>query len=229
MKFKDEYKSAINEISSDEAVYERIQSGVMKKLSEKPKRMPLKALAISGASAAACAVIGLAAISVAPGPDNQYSGTNSSAPNLFASQDSVTGGGSFEAEDGHNSYSYSGFDHGYSVNNSDVATYGEIAFPPELDQKNDTSEGYDGLQVPDDSAPYLEFFEDGKSCTAYVFGGQRNYVLCGESNTNTGDVPTSAVKIRSNTPKDVFVHFDERLLWIFDENLRILDVFVEEN
>ncbi len=91
MNFKDEYKKEISKLTPDEAAAERIRKGVMERLSqpETPvkKPLPIKRIAVIGASAAACLIIGLSAIAV----HNQRSG------NFFvseASPNASNGGGS---------------------------------------------------------------------------------------------------------------------------------------
>lgn len=91
MNFRDEYKKEISKLTPDEAAAERIRKGVMERLSqpETPvkKSLPIKRIAVIGASAAACLIIGLSAIVV----HNQRYG------NLFiygANPNASNGGGS---------------------------------------------------------------------------------------------------------------------------------------
>jgi len=76
MNFKDEYKKEISKLAPDEEAAERIRKGVMERLSqpETPvkKPLPIKRIAVIGASAAACLIIGLSAIAV----HNQHYGNN---------------------------------------------------------------------------------------------------------------------------------------------------------
>lgn len=203
MRFEEQYKKEINEISPSEEQLERIRAGVMRKLQKKKKPLYLRIAAISGASAAALVIVA-AAVFALPRGKNDMSNLLGNSPNNAemngnAAADFEPNGGA--ASEGNNIFDY---DHGmfdsFSHNSTDKSGSGAESDNPGI--------GNSASQTAD--SPFLEWSSDGKQCTLTTASERRSYALAGAA-----PLPENAKLVKASTPDgDVRVHFDDRELWV---------------
>ncbi|MCH5206842.1 MAG: hypothetical protein J1F09_07790 [Oscillospiraceae bacterium] len=208
MRFEEQYKKEINEISPSEEQLERIRTGVMRKLQKKKKPLYLRIAAISGASAAALVIVAAAVFALPRGKNNMSNLLGNSPNNVEmngnAAADFEPNGGA--ASEGNNIFDFDFGNLGDGLSHNSTDKSGDGAEPDNPGIGNSASQS--ASQTAD--SPFLEWLSDGKQCTLTTASERRFYAPAGAA-----PLPENAKLVKASTPDgDVRVHFDDRELWV---------------
>lgn len=210
MDLKDEYKKEIKELSPDEAAAERIRQGVAERLARQPKAapknpLPLKGIAIIGASSAACLIIGVTVLF------SSLTNKWTIGEALGGNDMNAAGNPAPEINGGKNS------DENHNTIDGDNANYGNTADPDSV-----TAPGSDD---PADAAPVMIMF-DSESCTVFFEGKERKYK---SEDSESADLALSSgteyIPAFSENGKLYYLVFDGEGLMVFDEKNSLSGIY----
>ncbi len=238
MDFKQQYKTEMQNISPTEEQCERIRAKVYEAIQDprsernKPRRkkpLPLKAIAITGASAACLVLVSALALQILPSKVKLSGGTCDAAPNgMYAMEanrintaDAVNEG-SGDAAEPYGSASLDPTADGSAQSDPNVSLSSQVLPGAE---KSGASESL----ASDPLVVKMLFSEDMSECEVYRGSEFKKYALSNEAplTADNEGLLEELPAVNSNIENPLFIYTSGDKMWVYDENKQFIGCFIQ--
>lgn len=244
MDFKQQYKTEMQDISPTEEQCERIRAKVyaeiqnpqsVQKTPKRRKPLPLKAIAITGASAACLVLVSALALQILPKKMNLSGGTCDVAPNGICAMeanrintaDALNEGSGIAAE----TYDSASLD---PTADGNTGADSKGAFE-DLDPSFSEKSGEGEYSVPSSLVvkPVVKivFSEDMSECEVFEGSESQKYAISNEAplTADKEDLLEEFPAIRSNIEEKLFIYASGDKMWVYNENKQFIGCFVQNS
>lgn len=229
MDFKQQYQTEMQHISPSEEqcekirarVYEEIQKPQSVQMAQKHKKpLPLKAIAITGASAACLVLVATFALRFAiPSKESIYASGGAAPTEMY--QESA------RANDMYDIANYGTISSNVAIAKQDTATSESknTLLPEATENKSSESIGGDTVQV----VLKIVFSEDITKCEIYKGDEYKKYALSNNAplKTENESLLEEIPAINSSLNKTLFIYFKDNVMWVYNENKEFIGAFAE--
>lgn len=237
MNFKEQYSNDMQHIIPTEEqcekirarVYEEIQKPQTIQMAQKRKKpLPLKAIAIAGASVACLALIATVALKFSA--QNSFFSTETAGG---AAVNTIVSYGNFDkaADNAVSNVAHSMSEASNTVGGVTADNANEDCARPEA---KDSIGSSSSTQLPSTEQASaidvkLVFIEDMSECTIYKSYAEVKYALNNNAPLNSTDEKLLVLlpAINSNIEKTLFVYFNDNKMWVYDEDKQFIGCYSE--
>lgn len=229
MDFKQQYQTEMQHISPSEEqcekirarVYEEIQKPQSVQMAQKHKKpLPLKTIAITGASAACLVLVTTFALRFTL-PSKESINTAGGAAPAEMHQESA------RANDMYDIANYGTISSNVAIVTHDTATSESknTLLPEATENKSSESIGGDTVQV----VLKIVFSEDMAMCEIYKGDEYKKYALSNNAplKTENESLLEEIPAIYSSLNKTLFIYFKDNVMWVYNENKEFIGAFAE--
>lgn len=245
MDFKQQYKTEMQNISPTEEQCERIRAKVYEEIKDprsernKPRRkkpLPLKAIAITGASAACLVLVSAIALRTIPKMENLLGGAYDASPNGKFTMEEANRINTADAENEGSGFAAEPYDSASLDPTADGSAQSESrgsissqAIPGAGKSGSTEKSAATEALSPDSLVVKMVFSEDMSECEVYKGNNSHKYArsnkppLTADNEYLLEELPA----VSSNIEKPLFIYTSGDKMWVYDENKRFVGCFIK--